>query len=251
MSDIHGEYEELARQLSHADTAILLGDYLNLIDFSNLGGILAEVYTREEIQYALHGFSKGKTGISKRTIRDINGANSEKHERLRELIIESYERFFKSLNCECILLFGNTDDPGLMKSISRGRAEIIRCGVRNIDGQSFGFASGSPEGPWTVGLPGEMPVDEYRSMIRSLGRVDILCTHYPPAIQSLTWDDVAMRDEAGSPDLLHYIREFKPEKHYFGHVHNPRCSTLVYGSTACVNVGFFKEGKKAFVHETD
>jgi len=99
-----------------------------------------------------------------------------------------------------------------------------------------------------VGLPGEMNIEEYDRRVRDLGPVEVLCTHYPPAVPALTFDTCADRDEAGSASLLEYIEEHSPTYHYFGHVHHPRVTSERLGSTCLVNVGFFREHRTAVVH---
>jgi len=248
ISDIHGEYDALSSCLRQSDVAVLLGDYLNLIDFRSLNGILAEVYSREQIAQALGEIARGRKEYARSSIRDITGADPSKQSRVRELILESYERFFACLKCKCLLIYGNTDNPDLMREVSCGKAEVIECGVETLDGQKFGFISGAPCGPWSVGLPGEMASVEYAKLVSSLGPVDVLCTHYPPAISELTWDTEARRDEEGSLELLRYIEEYSPERHYFGHVHNPASSSAVHGKTTCINAGFFKERRTVLIH---
>ena len=248
ISDVHGAYEALAAQLGPDDTGVLLGDYLNLIDFRTLEGILSEVYTREQIIFALMEFAKGRKELARRSIRDITGGTSEQSRRVRELIVQGYDDFFSSLPCRCFVLYGNTDDPALLKKSSTGDVEIVDEAVVTIGEERFGLVSGTPHGPWTVGLPGEMDPEEYSKMVGSLGPVDVLCTHCPPAIPELTWDRLAGRDEVGSADLLHYLDEYQPRLHYFGHVHNPAASESYRGKTRVINAGFFKEHQTALVH---
>lgn len=249
ISDVHGEYQALHRQLEPGDVAVMLGDYLNLIDFRTLDGILAEVFTTEEVVKALALLAGGDKELARRQIRDVAGGTSEKFRRVRELMCESYHRFFDSIPCRCFLLFGNTDDPGLMKEIAGDNAQVVEEGVLSVGGQRFGFVSGSPHGPWTVGLPGEMDPEEYDRKVESLGPVDVLCTHYPPAVPELTWDLLADRDEAGSKKLVEYLDQHRPAYHYFGHVHNPRVSSLIRGQTRLVNAGFFKDHQTALIHQ--
>ena len=248
VSDIHGEYRALASQLRTDDTAVLLGDYLNLIDFRTLDGILSEVYTKEQIIIALSEFAKGRKELARRSIREIAGGGSEQSRRVRELIVTGYQDFFSSLPCKCYLLFGNTDDPSLLKELSAGDVEVFDSGVVTIGQERFGFVSGTPHGPWTVGLPGEMDPEDYGKLVDSLGPVDVLCTHCPPAIPELTWDRLANRDEMGSAALLDYLDEFQPAHHYFGHVHNPVASEVYRGRTKVVNAGFFKQHRTALEH---
>lgn len=249
ISDIHGEYSALSDQLEPGDTAVLLGDYLNLLDFHDLGGILSQVYTKEEIRWALSELAHGRKHLARRSIREIAGDRPEKSRRVHELVVESYSAFFDSIPCQCLLIYGNTDDPSVMREVSDGRIEVLETSVVEVEGQRFGFVSGSPQGPWTIGLPGEKHPDEYRRMVESLGPVDVLCTHCPPAVPELTWDWLADRDEVGSDALVEYLDEYGPSRHYFGHVHNPRSETAVRGRTRLINAGFFRRRRTALVHE--
>lgn len=248
VSDVHGEYEALAGQLDASDTAVMLGDYLNLIDFHTLEGILAEVYTKEEIIRSLSLLAEGNKEQVKRQIRQIAAGTEEKSMRVRELMAQNYREFFASIPCSCFLIYGNTDDPGLMSELAPGNVTVVDSGEVEIAGEVFGLVSGTPHGPWTVGLPGEMDPVDYDARINNLGPVDVLCTHYPPAVGDLTWDTLANRDEAGSGKLLEYLREYRPAYHYFGHVHNPRVNHMIIGETRLINAGFFRSHNRVIVH---
>lgn len=249
ISDIHGAYDALAGQLEQDDTAVLLGDYLDLVDFRTLGGILSQVYTREEIWAALSALSGGSKELARKSIQEISMGSEDKRERVRELMADGYRRFYSSLPCRAFVIYGNTDSPQMLREYASGDVEILESGVVEIDGSRFGFVSGAPFGPWTVGLPGEMEPARYDALVGSLGPVDVLCTHCPPAIPELTWDVKANRDEKGSGSLLEYIDLCEPSFHYFGHVHNPRMSEVVRGRTRVMNAGFFKESGTALVFE--
>jgi Icc-related predicted phosphoesterase len=249
ISDIHGEYEALADQLDPDDTAVLLGDYVNLIDFHTLDGILSEVYSREEIIQVLTILARGKGDSARKQIREAAPGSREKYDKLSELVLESYRRFFSSIPCRCYMIYGNTDDPQVMEEFAGDGIEVIEAGVVQLDGQRFGFVSGSPRGPWTIGLPGEMATEKYEQLISTLGPVDVLCTHYPPAVEGITFDTLANRDEAGSDALVAYIEEHSPAHHYFGHVHHPRVVEAVFGSTRLSNAGFFREHRTAIIHK--
>jgi len=252
LSDIHGEYGAMKTQLLPDDVAILLGDYLNLIDFRTLDGILSEVYSREEIRKVLTLMATGDKERARVQIRDAIGGTPDKSEEVRAKIAASYTEFFASIPCKCYMLYGNTDGPEAMRRlVAAADAELVECGVVEVDGQRFGMVSGAPQGPWNTGLPGEMDTERYDAMVASLGPVDVLCTHYPPAIPDLTWDTIAERDEVGSSALVSYIDENGPSYHYFGHVHHPRESCTVRGSTRVINAGFFRASKSAVVHPAD
>lgn len=248
IADIHGEYEALANQLDPDDTAVLLGDYVNLIDFRTLDGILSQVYSKEEIIQVLTILARGKGESVRKQIREAAPGSPQKYEKLSELIVDSYRRLFESIPCPCYMIYGNTDDPQVMQEMAGNGVEVIEAGVVELDGQRFGFVSGSPRGPWTIGLPGEMAEEKYRELISSLGPADVLCTHYPPAVEGITWDTLANRDEVGSDDLVAYIEEYSPAHHYFGHVHHPRLVNARFRSTRLANAGFFREHKTAMVH---
>ena len=249
ISDIHGEYDALGAQLEPGDIAVMLGDYVNLIDFRTLEGILTDVFSREEVERALALFASGDPHEARRKIREVVGSGSQKAARIGEMVADSYRRFFDSIPCRCIMIYGNTDNPWLMREIGGDRVEIVEAGVVDIEGKRFGFLSGSPHGPWTVGLPGEIEPDEYSRRIAGLGAADVLCTHYPPAVPELTWDEMAERDELGSEALLAYIDEYSPSTHYFGHVHHPRAASAMRGRTRLVNAGFFREHRTVMLHE--
>jgi Icc-related predicted phosphoesterase len=249
IADIHGEYDALADQLDPDDTAVLLGDYVNLIDFRTLEGILSEVYTREEIIQVLTILARAKGESARKQIREAAPGSPDKYDKLNQLIMDSYRRLFESIPCRCYMIYGNTDDPQVMREHAGDEIEVIEAGVVDLDGQRFGFVSGSPRGPWTIGLPGEMATEEYDRLISTLGPVDVLCTHYPPAVEGITFDTLANRDEAGSDALVAYIEEHSPAHHYFGHVHHPRVVEAVFGSTRLANAGFFREHRTALIHK--
>lgn len=251
ISDVHGEYEALAGQLEPDDTAVLLGDYVNLIDFRTLDGILADVFSREEVARALELFARGDPQEARRRISEVVGGSPEKAMMIRDMVIDSYRRFFESIPCRCYMLYGNTDNPYLMRDMCPDGMEMVEIGVVEIGGQRFGMVSGSPHGPWTVGLPGEIEPGEYDRRVAGLGPVDVLCTHYPPAVAELTWDEEASRDEQGSKALLDYIDRYAPSVQYFGHVHHPRVTCVTHGRTRLLNAGFFKEHRTALVHRAD
>ena len=86
ISDIHGEYRALADQLEPEDVAVLLGDYVNLIDFSTLDGILSDVYSREQVALALELFAKGDPQEARRRISEVIGSSPYKAMIIRERV---------------------------------------------------------------------------------------------------------------------------------------------------------------------
>jgi Icc-related predicted phosphoesterase len=111
----------------------------------------------------------------------------------------------------------------------------------------FGFVGG---GLPKVGIPGEVALDVYQEKVSSLGPVDVLCAHVPPAVDDLTFDVVADYAEAGSEALLDYLGTHEPAWMYFGHVHQPRVADGKVGSTRVVNVGsYYRSTGKAWEHD--
>lgn len=251
IADVHGAFDALEEQLEEDDIAILLGDYVNLIDFKTLDGVLAEVYSRELVESALELFAGGMANERDDTrarVRELVAHDPGRQAHFVELLEENYERLFSSIRCRAYLIYGNTDSPEIMKRYAGDNVELVEVGEAVIDGIRFGFVSGSPHSRWTMGLPGELPDGEYDRRIASLGKVDVLCSHYPPAIPSLSYDTIAQRDEEGSTALLEYNLRSAPAFHYFGHVHHPASNWMRIGETLMVNAGFFREHRTAIEH---
>ncbi|HYT27127.1 MAG TPA: metallophosphoesterase, partial [Actinomycetota bacterium] len=134
---------------------------------------------------------------------------------------------------------------------------LLRPGVRHLDGEAVdvgglrvGFVGG--------GLPrsvrphlSEVTEDAFAAKVARLPRVDVLCTHVPPAVDDLRFDVLAGRFEPGSQALLDYVEEQQPDYLYFGHVHQPRASRMRIGRTRLVNVGHFRATGRMLVHPVD
>jgi Icc-related predicted phosphoesterase len=84
-------------------------------------------------------------------------------------------------------------------------------------------------------------------ILESLGPVDVLCTHVPPAVDPLRTDVVTGRSERGSQPILDYILAHQPSLHLFGDVHQPQASTWRIGRTVCRNVGYFRATGRGLV----
>ena len=88
---------------------------------------------------------------------------------------------------------------------------------------------------------------EYAAAVDALGRVDVTCTHIPPAVPELVYDVQARRPEIGSEQLLMLIRRDRPRAALFGHVHQPLARRVRVGRTECVNVGHFQRTGAPYV----
>ena len=90
----------------------------------------------------------------------------------------------------------------------------------------------------------EVTDDEMRSKLSTLGEVDVLCSHLPPAVEPLYRDVVTGRLERGSQPILEYLNDVQPPFHFFGDVHQPQASTWRVGKTRCRNVGYFRATRR-------
>lgn len=241
-SDIHGAFDELHGLLSPGDTAILLGDYLDVIDYDDLTGMIAEFVPISVIQNVLD-LIQAKRMKEAKAIMDEYAVNQvQLFKRIAQLAHDRYERFFAGMPCRAYLIWGNVDFPDVLKQHLYDNTILVENSVLKLEGRKCGFVSGSPYMRYSFGMPGELTREEYRNRLYSLGPVDHLFVHPPPAIEDLTSDTVAGRDEEGSVDLLAYIEAYKPKTVHFGHVHNPRVSRMTHdGTTELINVGHFRK----------
>jgi Icc-related predicted phosphoesterase len=247
-SDIHGAYPDLASQLTSDDTLIMLGDYVNLIDFFTLEGVLRELFSREEIKQVLEWIKQKQKAKAREFIQRFTTPDGDRYPEAVNLIKESYVQMGQEIKCKTYLLYGNTDYPDLIRD-TLGKSpnfSVMDGEVIELDGLKIGFVSGSPPTPWTFSLPGVVSEQEYQAKIASLGPVDILCSHVPPKLSDLSYDTIAQRDEMGSQALLEYIHEFQPSWVFFGHVHNPRRRNLSLNKSQLVNLGYFRNHKQIY-----
>jgi len=249
VSDIHGAYEELACQLEQDDTLIMLGDYINLIDFFTLDGLLSRLFSQEEIRQVLRWIERREKAKALEFIQRFTSPPGDRYQEAVALIRESYRQMASQIKCRTYLLYGNNDYPQLLREIIAGVPNLFLMDGETIElaGLKIGFISGSPPTPWTYTLPGVVKEEEFREKIARLGPVDILCSHVPPSLAELSYDVVAHRDEVGSQALLDYVYSYKPRWFFFGHVHNPRRRSLEINQTRLVNLGYFRRHKQVYV----
>ena len=175
------------------------------------------------------------------------GRELEVRDRFRTATRAQYEAVFAAFPERTYLTHGNVDDPGQFR-------DLLRPGVRHLDGEAVeldgllvGFVGGGlPRG--SRPLLSERTVAEFAAKVAALPRVDVLCSHVPPAVDDLRFDVVAGRPEPGSQALLDYVEEQQPDYLYFGHVHQPRRSRLRVGRTWLVNCGYFRATGRLLEH---
>jgi len=244
-SDVHGAFDDLAAGLDPRDTVFLLGDFINIIDYRDLSGILAEVVDRPTIEKTLHLIQERKLEEARAFMGAAASGIEGMFEKVKAMTDECYRELFEKIPCRAFLINGNVDFPATLVKRLLPPAEFIKSWrVLEMGGRRMGFVSGHPFMTYSFGMPGEVTPAEFRRRLFALGPVDHLFVHPPPAIADLSFDTVAERDEGGSPDLLDYVRRHRPRTVHFGHVHAPRKREAVLGDTRFLNVGCFRHEKR-------
>jgi Icc-related predicted phosphoesterase len=235
IADVHGDLGVVLSEAASCDVLLLLGDLINVIDYTNGTGILADVYGSDAVKRWTVLRAQGKFDESRQVLREISeGREQEFRAELFGRIDEAHKAFCAQIPSNVVVTYGNVDVPDLIRRYVSGGVRFVDGAVLELDGARFGFVGG---GLPKVGIPGEVPLDEYDRKVKALGPVDVVCAHVPPAVDDLTFDTAANFSEPGSDALLEYIGEYSPTHVYFGHVHTPRAAFCEIGGTQCVNVG--------------
>lgn len=250
VADLHGAASELKAAVPRDAPLLLLGDLVNFLDYISMTGILTEVFSIETVAEVVDLRTAGRVEEARAVMRERSrGREDEIRAEIGLLLTQQYEDVFAALPDPTYTILGNVDNPVLAASFAE-RTDAVRlltADVIELEGERFGLVGGAL--PTPLNVAGEIGVEVMRSRIESLGEVDVLCSHIPPAVPELCFDTVSGKREQGSEDLLEYIRDVQPRRAYFGHVHQPLVSVTSIGRTACVNVGYFRATRRAFVHQ--
>jgi Icc-related predicted phosphoesterase len=245
VSDLHGATDALKREVGADDTLLLLGDLVNIIDYTAMDGILIEIFGVEAVQHVIDLRGEGKVEEAREVMaRRRAGREAEVGERFISLIREEYVRVIDVMPPETYLILGNVDWPPMADELVSAGAVKADGAVELIDGMKVGFVGGGLPTPLKVA--GEISEEEYNAKVDGLGEVDVLCSHMPPDIPELTFDTLANRHERGSVRLLEYIRDVQPAKVLFGHIHQPFMSSMHIGRSHLLNVGYFRRTERAY-----
>lgn len=243
--DIHGAYDELTDLLHPDDTAILLGDYINIIDYEDLSGILSEFIDRETIKRTVDLIQSGDIPAARKLMSETTSSIDNLFAKVSARVDECYGDLFQGLKCRAFLIHGNVDYPAFIpKHTGDNVTYISEQKSILLDGRKLGFVSGHPKMTYSFGMPGEVKPEEFERRLQALGPVDHLFVHPPPAIDDLAYDTAAFRNEGGSQALIDYVQKHQPLTVHFGHVHMPRVSETYIGRTHMINVGCFRDEKK-------
>jgi Icc-related predicted phosphoesterase len=247
VSDVHGTADALALA-GGADMLVCLGDLLLFLDYADPGqGIYAELYgaeyTREYIALrTAKQFDEARRLTARLMARDGGAAGpGPAPGGLRAsadgIIRRQYKELFEALPEPAYLTYGNVDLPGMWVARLKPGHRVLDGERAELGGRIFGFVGGGLRSRYRT--PHELDDDAYAAKIDAVGRVDVLCTHIPPAVPELLYDTVARRLERGSEAVLEAIRRTQPRLALFGHVHQPLTGRVRVGRTECVNVGHF------------
>ena len=254
VSDVHGGVDALARAGDGADAVVVLGDLIEFVDYHDpSAGIIGRVLG-PQISAEFGRLRAG--GAAGELVRFVNEAWSRVSDApavIEQAIREQYDRLFGALSAPTYAIPGNVDLPRVWPEYARPGLCLTDGRVITLGGLRFGFVGGVPlppgrqlrrDGPWA---PHVLPAEEYAAAVHGLERVDVLCSHAPPAVPELAYDVATRRSEASAPALLERIRRDRPRAALFGHVHQPLAARVRLGRTECVNVGHFRETRRPYV----
>ena len=251
VSDVHGSADALALAGDGADMLICLGDMLLFLDYEDhTQGIFAELYGAENAREYIdlrtaRRFDEARqltAGIAARLIAD---RGTDLRTLTEQAIRRQYAVLFGALAEPAYLTYGNVDVPRMWNGYLKPGHYVVDGGRVEVGGFTFGLVGAGLISPYRT--PNEIPEAEFAAKLDTVGAVDVLCTHIPPAVPELLYDTVARRLEKGSVGLLEMIRATRPRYSIFGHVHQPLARRTRIGVTECLNVGHFRATGAPFV----
>lgn len=238
VSDVHGNADALARAGDGADALVCLGDLLLFVDYADHArGVLGELFGAEAVGRYVALRTARRYDEAREFTRSLWATLDDREAVITEAVRQQYKQMFAAFPDPTYVTYGNVDVPTVWAEFARPGVRVLDGEVVELGGWRFGFVGGGL--PSAMRTPFEVPPQEYAAKIAALGRVDVLCSHIPPAVPELLYDAVARRFERGSAALLDAIRVTQPRYALFGHVHQPLQQRLRIGRTECVNVGYF------------
>lgn len=243
ISDVHGAFDDMAALRSQGEILLVLGDFLNIMDYRTGEGITADILGPDFARAAAAARGSGDYEGMRRLWADHVADPDTMRMQFREHAESQYVAAGKALEgFRSWVTFGNVDRPDLLKQHLPAEATFVDGDVAEIDGLRFGFVGGGTATP--LRAQGEVSDEDMAVKLESIGSVDVLCSHLPPAVDPLYLDVVTGRPERGSVPILDYLRRHQPRLHFFGDVHQPQASTWRIGATRCYNVGYFRATRR-------
>lgn len=240
VSDVHGAFSALRRVAHQGEPLLILGDFLNYVDYRTGEGMVADLLG---LEFALRVAQARRTGAfdEARTLWAEAGARlgGGLGSAFYDLAVQQYGEAAAALDGGSgFATFGNVDIPDLLRSSLPDGFRFVNGEVVEVEGWRVGFVGGAYPSPFQR----EAPVTEevMAARLDQLGPVDVLCTHLPPAVDALRVDTITGRRERSSQAVLEYIQHHQPAYHFFGDVHQPRATQWRVGPTFAQNVGYFR-----------
>lgn len=249
VSDVHGAFGALRRVVGSGETVLILGDLANLTDYRTGDGAVATAFGIDLALQAGDARGEGDFEEMRRLWRKAV-PDSDSGRRLIELAIEAQYTEMRAalVGGNGYVIHGNVDRPDRLVSALPEGFQYVHGERLEIDGLVFGFVGGGVRTP--LRAVGEVDDVDMEAMLETLGPVDILCTHVPPAIPSLHHDVVTGRAERSSAPIYRYLARVRPRLHLFGDVHQPQATRWRIGPTVCHNVGYFRATGRAMRLDT-
>ncbi len=262
ISDIHGNYDALARAADGADRLIILGDLLDYVDYHDpTAGIMGHMFGEENARH----FARLRAAGDFPSLRQFNArlwsGVPDAAAVLSGLVEERYRTVLGRIGTDSLVILGNVDVASEWERVAGSVIPARDAEVVEIGGLRFGFVAGGARRagvvPPALGSaapawrPYVRPADDYRASVQALGDVDVLCSHLPPDIPGLRYDVVPARVEMAGPGLLTHIDRHQPALSLFGHVHQPLAHRARRGRTECINVGHFQRTERALTLDLD
>ena len=219
---------------------MVLGDLVNLTDYRNGQGAVADVLGLDFARESATARAEGDYLAMRALWRDRAGDDPDAlRAEIGEALGRQYEKMTDALRGgHGVVIHGNVDSPGRLEEALPDGFEYVHGDVVEIDGLRIGLVGGGISTP--LAADGEVPDVEMTKLLEGLGPVDVLGTHVPPAVTPLRQDVITGREERGSDPIREYIEQFQPTFHLFGDVHQAQAATWRIGSTRCFNAGYFR-----------
>lgn len=240
VSDVHGAAGPLRRLVRLGEPVVVLGDLVNLTDYRNGQGAVADVLDAEVADATAKARAAGDYEGMRQLWRDHSGVDiGTLRSQIESALDLQYQEVSAALSGGTgLVIHGNVDRPEKVKASLPEGFKYVHGDVVELDGLSLGLVGGGTSTPMAV--PGEVSDEEMMSMLDELGPVDVLCTHVPPAIDVLRRDVITGREERGSGPIRDYLQRHQPRFHFFGDVHQAQATAWRVGSTRCFNAGYFR-----------
>ncbi len=250
IADVHGASTKLRSVSREPGPLVILGDLINFVDYRTHEGIVADVCGVEFVVELVRLRTAGDIPGARRLWSDYaTGREDEIRAATDRLVDEQYREVCAALGeVEAYVTYGNADRPDRLIAHLPETAAFVDAGVIELEDTVVGLVGGGLPLEGGIGVPGEVTEDELEDKLASLGPVDVLCTHVPPAIPALERDVLGGRRK-GSRAVLEYLTTHRPAVHYFGDIHQPQALTWQVAATLCRNVGYFRATGRVVYHD--